>query len=433
MAKKKYTEEQEKEIKLLQASNEMLQKTKEEVKMRGNENSLKRVELAQADIFEQVSKIDTDLANEMRLNSTLSSEDDNTVGYYYNVNEHDSAIDIYNKHIEQKSSDNNIIKEENVDTSNVSDYIETSDMNVDSFDFNMIQTDTQYDIISLPSNGQCYKNKVSRVPVSYLTAYDENLITSPNLYKDGMIIDFLLKQKVVGNDLNLDELCVGDVDAIILFLRATSYGSEFPIVARDPMSGEEVESVVDLSTLKYKEFTLVGDENGNFEYELPVSKDKVKFKFLTRKDLRILDTLSKIESDGVKAMEVRNDIKSLTDMIKKDKYLSGKEKHELVNDLSKMNPWIDKLEKSSPMPYSKTITNRLELSVVSINGNTDRQYISKYIRNMGAKDSLMLRRYILDNEPGVNFEIEVERPESLGGGSFKTFLEWDDSVFLNIA
>ena len=52
---------------------------------------------------------------------------------------------------------------------------------------------------------------------------------------------------------------------------------------------------------------------------------------------------------------------------------------------------------------------------------------------MGAKDSLMLRRYILENEPGVNFEIEVERPESLGGGSFKTFLEWDDSVFLNIA
>ena len=52
---------------------------------------------------------------------------------------------------------------------------------------------------------------------------------------------------------------------------------------------------------------------------------------------------------------------------------------------------------------------------------------------MSARDALMLRRYILDNEPGVNFEIEVERPLSLGGGSFKTFLEWNDSVFLNIA
>jgi hypothetical protein len=52
---------------------------------------------------------------------------------------------------------------------------------------------------------------------------------------------------------------------------------------------------------------------------------------------------------------------------------------------------------------------------------------------MPARDSLMLRKYINDNRPGINFDIEVERPESLGGGSFKTFLNWDDSVFLNIS
>ena len=63
----------------------------------------------------------------------------------------------------------------------------------------------------------------------------------------------------------------------------------------------------------------------------------------------------------------------------------------------------------------------------------DKEYIRNFIYTMPAQDSLKLRRYILDNEPGLNFEIEVERPESLGGGSFKTFLEWNDSVFLNIA
>ena len=30
-------------------------------------------------------------------------------------------------------------------------------------------------------------------------------------------------------------------------------------------------------------------------------------------------------------------------------------------------------------------------------------------------------------------KFKVERPESLGGGSFETFLNWDDSVFLNIS
>jgi hypothetical protein len=75
----------------------------------------------------------------------------------------------------------------------------------------------------------------------------------------------------------------------------------------------------------------------------------------------------------------------------------------------------------------------LELSIVSVNGNGDKKFISQYVRNMGAKDSLMLRRYILENEPGIDFSITVERPLSLGGGSFDTFLEWDDSIFLNIA
>ena len=67
----KYTEEQEKEIKILRANNEMLQKTKEEVMLRGNAESVKRVELAQEDIFEQISKIDPTLAVEMKNGSNI--------------------------------------------------------------------------------------------------------------------------------------------------------------------------------------------------------------------------------------------------------------------------------------------------------------------------------------------------------------------------
>ena len=422
----KYTEEQEKEIKLLRANNEMLEKTKEEIRLRGNESSLSRVELAQSDIFEKVRKIDPELAEQMRMESNVSDE------YTYGVYEDDKSeemtvIDAYNR--VSSEQENLIYKEE------VKNDVESSTMSSNSyetFDFSEIGSDVQYDIISLPSNGQCYKNKVNKLPVAYLTAFDENLITSPNLYKDGLIIDFLVKQKVLGNSIKLDELCSGDVDAIILFLRATSYGVEFPIIARDPSTGSEIESVVDLSKLKYKDFNLISDEDGYFDYELPVSKDKVKFKFLTRKDLKILDRLNEIETDSSKARELKENISSITEIVKKDKYLSGKDKQEIINDLGKMKPWIDKLESISPLPYTKMSTNRMELSIVSINGNTNRQFISKYVKNMGAKDSLMLRRYILENEPGVNFEIEVERPESLGGGSFKTFLEWDDSIFLNI-
>jgi hypothetical protein len=75
----------------------------------------------------------------------------------------------------------------------------------------------------------------------------------------------------------------------------------------------------------------------------------------------------------------------------------------------------------------------MEFNIVSINGNSDRKFIHEAVKEMPAQDALALRKYILENEPGIDFEITVERPESLGGGSFKTFLEWADTVFLNIA
>ena len=78
MAKKKLTPEQEKEIKLLQANNEMLQRTKEEAKLRGTENSVQRIELAQQDVYEQVKKIDKSIAEKM-MKANGSSEEKSVV------------------------------------------------------------------------------------------------------------------------------------------------------------------------------------------------------------------------------------------------------------------------------------------------------------------------------------------------------------------
>lgn len=426
MAKKKLTPEQEKEIKLLQANNEMLQRTKEEAKLRGTESAVKRIELAQQDVYEQLKKIDVDVAENVIKNDN-KVEDDIVVSMLESKPSNESVYDILKKNEEKMK---NVVKEQPTSTYSENVVKEAVFTNTD---FNNVDMDVQYDVISLPSNGQCYKNKTERVPVAYLTAYDENFITSPNLYKDGLVIDFLLKHKIMNRDINIDELVSGDVDAIILFLRATSYGPDFPIYVRDPQSGEQIETVVDLTTLKSKEFNLVGDKDGYFDFELPVSKDIVKFKFLTRKDEKNLRILSNLESEGVKAQTIKSNIKVLSEAIKSDRYLDGKDKQELLKDLEKMSPWIKKLEETNTTPYNRLITNRLEMSVVAVNGNYDREYITKYVRNMVARDSLMLRRYILEHEPGIDFEIEVQRPESLGGGSFKTFLEWDDNVFLNIA
>ena len=247
------------------------------------------------------------------------------------------------------------------------------------------------------------------------------------------MIDFLLKNKILSNDINVDDLVSGDADAIILFLRATSYGPEFPIVVNDPDTGEQIETTVDLTTLKPRDFKLVGDENGWFEYETPLRKDKIKFRYLTRKQEKQLRKVTELETIGTKASMLDRERETLLAAITNDKYINENDKKVIRAATKSMETWSKKLKEVNNSEFTKMMTNNLQLQIMSVNGNMDRDYIRKYINQMPARDSLMLRKYINDNRPGIDFDIEVERPESLGGGSFKTFLNWDDTVFLNIA
>ena len=83
--------------------------------------------------------------------------------------------------------------------------------------------------------------------------------------------------------------------------------------------------------------------------------------------------------------------------------------------------------------YTHAVTNRLIESIVEVNNVTDRKYIAEYVAYMSVQDSSALRKYISDNEPGLDFNLTVEKPASLGGGSMPMFLSLDQYLFLNIA
>lgn len=294
-----------------------------------------------------------------------------------------------------------------------------------------VNNNSVYDVIKLPSKGECYANKMSTIPVGFLTAYDENLIASPNLYRDGQLFDYLLKEKIM-NGVNPATLLEGDRDAIILWLRATGYGNEFPITATDNETGQEFESVVDLSKIGFKEFKLKGDENGWFDFKLPGSGDNIKFRFLTHQDILDLNSIDEEESMALRKFRIQEINKNLNELVESDE--SGKAmKKRLFECLRTLEEWEESLEDDDDMPFTNAITNRMELSVMSVNGVTDRTYIANYVRNMRVKDSSALRRYIAENEPGLDYNIEIERPASLGGGSTTVFLSLDQYVFLNIA
>ena len=421
---KKLTEEQEKEIQILLANNEMLENSKKDAENRGKKNSVKQIERAQEDVIKQINSIDPSALNKKKASSTIFDDTDISMFDMLKANEEDNRINTVGEKNDSKKIDT-------VDEEQVMSQSETVDS--EKTNFNDVDPSLQYDVIQLPSNGQCYKSKIDRVPVAYLTAYDENIITSPNLYKDGLVIDFLLKNKIVNKDINVDDLVSGDADAIILFLRATSYGPDFPIVVQDPETGEQIETSVDLTTLKPKEFKLKGDENGHFEFVTPLRKDTIKFRYLTRGQERKLKQVTELEGYGTKSHMLERERELLLAALSNDKVLNESERKSIRAAINTMKNWSKRLSDLNDSEYTKIMTNNMQLQVVAVNGNYDREYVRKYVNAMPARDSLALRKYINNNMPGIDFNIEIQRPESLGGGSFKTFLNWDDSVFLNIS
>ena len=289
-----------------------------------------------------------------------------------------------------------------------------------------------FDIINLPSKGEGYKEKIAKMSVAYLTAYDENMIVSPNLYRDNLILDYILQEKILSQEIDPMDLLEGDRDAIILFLRASGYGNEYPITATDELTGKEFDTIVDLSKLKYKEFNLKGDTNGWFPYTLPVSGKEVKFRFPTHRDVVTLERMQNAEENKIKKETIKNYVEMLDTFIETDKEVNKDEKIKIRQAIRTLESWGDKMDEENALKYNHSLTNRLNMLVMSVDGITDKKYIYDFIKRMPVKDSASLRKYILANEPGIDYNITVERPQSLGGGSVTTFLQLDQFLFLNI-
>lgn len=289
-----------------------------------------------------------------------------------------------------------------------------------------------FDSIPLPSKGECYTDKEGKIPVAYLTAYDENLIVSPNLYEDGTFIDVLLKNKIMYEDFDPDNLLPGDRDAIILWLRASGYGNEFPVTATDNETGKQFETTVDLSKINYKPFTLKADENGYFDFTLPISKDNIKFRFLTYGLVKKLQKMNEENEMEVKKDYIEKATERLSEYVDDDKEINNSTKEKLNEAIERLKTYGDSISVKENGKIIEAITNKLQLSVVSVNGNEDRDFIKEYINTMPARDSYALRSYITNNEPGVDFNVKVERPTSLGGGSVTMFLTLNQFLFFNI-
>ena len=218
--------------------------------------------------------------------------------------------------------------------------------------------ENQYEWVELPSKGECYPHKKGKVPVAYLTAADENIIVSKELRSKRKVSDTLLERKILDKSFRVKELCIGDRDAILLWLRKTGYGNEYKVteVGED---GKSREVIIDLDKVTYDDFNYFGDENGYFEY-LTKNGNEIKYRLLT--------------------YEIEEEV-------------------------------LDKILNLSSTEEDKSMWNIVRMlmisQTVSVNGYKDTDHITSYINKMDIRELSSYLNFVMHNTPRVNIDIRI--------------------------
>lgn len=224
-----------------------------------------------------------------------------------------------------------------------------------SIEYGQMDFTLPHDVVNLPSKGLFYKNKKKSIKVGYLTASDENILLSNA--KD--ITLTLLRNKIYETDLRPEDMLEGDVEAILVFLRNTSFGTEMELNLKDPITKKNFTTVVDLGVLNLIEGQKP-DADGTFTTILPRSGDKVKLKPLTYSQL----------------LEIQNIIDSYPDF-----RISPKATLRVQNHIVEINEKV--LEKSD---------------------------IAIYVEKMPIVDSKYIKKFMSENEPRLDMRKDVITP-----------------------
>ena len=85
-----------------------------------------------------------------------------------------------------------------------------------------------------------------------MTAKEEDILTSANLIQKGIVLDKLLQALIVSEGVNLDDVLIGDKNAIMIASRILAYGKEYKFESTDPSNNEKKTHTLDLSKLEHK-------------------------------------------------------------------------------------------------------------------------------------------------------------------------------------
>ena len=227
---------------------------------------------------------------------------------------------------------------------------------------------TPTEFVDLPSGGIFYAEghplaDVDTLEIRHMTAKEEDILTSESLLKKGIAVDRLLQSVIVNKAVNLDDLLIGDKNALIIATRITGYGPHYATTVTCPVCRETNETVFDLSELVSNDTSHTPEgveinEDGNFTFTLPRSEVDVEVKLLTSRDER-----------------------TLAQTTEKKKKLK--------------------------LPDSRS-TDLLKLVTVSVDGRTDGESLTTFIEQMPLQDVKHLRKVYEQIKPDIDITYEFE-------------------------
>ena len=230
---------------------------------------------------------------------------------------------------------------------------------------------TPTEFVELPSRGKFYPSdhplhNKEVIEMRFMTAKDEDILTSPALLRNGLAIDRLIENLIVDSNVNVNDLLLGDKNAVILAARISGYGEQYNVNVTCPNCQASIEHEFDLSEIPHQNGTIPEDDNenvyltpeGTFVAKLPKSQFSVEFKLLTGQDEDYLEKVA-LKTKKLKLPEA-------------------------------------------------SATNLLKRLVVSVNDVTVTSEINNFIDNMPAQDARFLRACVATVTPNVDMTQEVE-------------------------
>ena len=219
--------------------------------------------------------------------------------------------------------------------------------------------------VELPSKGLIYAkdNPLSsgKVEIKYMTAKEEDILSNQSYIQKGTVLDKLLRSVIVNKDINIDDLIVGDKNALLIATRILGYGKEYEVT----LNG--INYTLDISTLENK---IIDDT----DYEA----GKNEFTFTTPSTGTVLTY----------------------------QLATGRVEKQIEREIA----GLKKLKKEN----TADLTTRLKYLITSVDGSSEKKDIRDFIDNQFlARDSRAFREHVNNTQPDVNLSYILDNGEEV--------------------